>query len=219
MSFFKVNHFKPYITDNYGDGICGVTIGKGALCGGRETLFRHLEGINKGHLGIKCHRMLPNIHCWNSHPTSSAPSMGFLPRAQGSTTGGDLGPPPPQRSSYPTIRRHNRIHLHPLSSAKEKWADETSDQSEKVELLGGDSPLQNGGNSYPLGFALPGTLDGESGFEGCLLYHSHPPGPPEILEVHGGWDLLPVHLPTIQPVLCLFGVHQADEAINNPTEV
>jgi len=107
MSFFKVNHFKLFIAESYGDEVCGITKGKGALCGDRETgfIFRHLEGVDKGHLGTKSHRRLPNTLCWNSHPTSSAL------RAQGSTTGGDSGPSP-QRSSYPTIRRRNQIHLH-----------------------------------------------------------------------------------------------------------
>ena len=49
-----------------------------------------------------------------------------------------------------------------------------------------------------------------------ILHHSHPPGPPEILEVYGGWDL-PVCLPTIWPVLCPLNIYQADEAINDPT--
>jgi len=53
--------------------------------------------------------------------------------------------------------------LHPLPSAKEEWSDETSDQPKTVESCGRDSPIQDGGNPYPSGFAPPGGLDGESG--------------------------------------------------------
>ena len=45
MPCFKAINYKPYITESYGDGVCGPTKGKGALYGGRETgfLYRHLE--------------------------------------------------------------------------------------------------------------------------------------------------------------------------------
>jgi len=92
---FKANNFQPYVVESAGDGLRGSTKGKGALYGGRETgfLFRHLEGVDKGHLGIECHRRLPNTLCWSSIPTQNTPRGGFLPGAQSSVTGGDPGPP------------------------------------------------------------------------------------------------------------------------------
>ena len=80
-------------------------------------------------------------------------------------------------------------------------------------------PLQDGGNSYPSRPAPPRGLDGKSGSEGCLFHHPHPPGPPEILEVHGGRNLLPVHLPPIRPVLRPVDLHQGDETISDLAEV
>ena len=121
--------------------------------------------------------------------------------------------------NYPTIRKHNRIYFNPLPSAEEEWSDEASDQPETVEPMGGDPPFQDGGNSYSSGSAPPGRLDGESGPKGRLLHHSHLQGPPELFEVHGRWDLLPVHLPAIRPVLCPLDLHQGDEANDDSAEV
>ena len=178
----------------------------------------YLEGVDKGHLGIECYRRISNTPCWDSHPTSNTPRRGVLPRAQSSITGGDTGTPT-QRSSYPTIRKCNWFHFHPLPSTEEEWSDETSDQPETVESLGGDSPFQDEGNSYPSGSAAPRGLDGTSGLEGCLLHHPHPTGPPTVPEVHGGRDLLPVHLPAIRPVLCPMDLRQGDAAIDDPAGV
>ena len=215
-----INICKPYITESNGDGVCGSTKGKEAFNGGRETGFlcRHLEGVDKGHLGIECHRRVSNTHCGDSHPTSNTPRRGVLPRTQSSIIRGDTGTPP-KRSNYPTIQKCNRFCLHPLPSTEEERSDEASDQPEMVESLGGDPPLQDGGNSYPSGSPPPRRLDGESGFEGCLLHHPHPPGSPEIPEVHGGRDLLPVHLPAIRPVLRPMDFHQGNETINDSADV
>ena len=215
-----INICKPYITESNGDGVSGSTKGKEAFNGGRETGFlrRHLEGVDKGHLGIEYHRRVSNTPCGDSHPTSNTPRRGVLPRTQSSIIRGDTGTPP-KRSNYPTIRKCNRFCLHPLLSTEEERSDEASDQPETVESLGGDPPLQDGGNSYPSGSPPPRRLDGESGFEGCLFHHPHPPGSPEISEVHGGRDLLSVHLPAIRPVLRPMDFHQGNETINDSAEV
>ena len=217
---FKAKIFKPYTTESFGDGICGSTKGKGALCGGREIGFlpRHLEGVDRGHLGIACHRRLSNTLCGNSHTTSNSPRRDVLPGAQGAITRRDRRSLI-KRGSYPTIRRCNRIHLNPLPNTEEEWTNEAGDQPETVESVGGDSPLQDGGNSYSSRPAPPRGLDGKSGSEGCLFHHPHPPGPPEILEVHGGRNLLPVHLPPIRPVLRPVDLHQGDETISDLAEV
>ena len=192
MPSFKAINCKPYITESYGDRVCGHTKGKGALYGGRETgfLYRHLEGVDKGHLGIECHRRISNIPCWDSHSISK----GCSPKST------KLYYWRRHRNSY--TKECNLFHFHPLPSSKEEWSDETSDQPETVESLDRGSSFQDGGNSYPSGSAPPRGLDSTSGLEGCLLHHPHPPGPPAVPEVHGGRDLLPVHLPTIWPVLC-----------------
>ena len=215
-----INICKPYITESNGDGVSGSTKGKEAFNGGRETGFlrRHLEGVDKGHLGIEYHRRVSNTPCGDSHPTSNTPRRGVLPRTQSSIIRGDTGTPP-KRSNYPTIRKCNRFCLHPLPSTEEERSDEASDQPETVESLGGDPPLQDGGNSYPSGSPPPRRLDGESGFEGCLFHHPHPPGSSEISEVHGGRELLPVHLPAIRPVLRPMDFHQGNETINDSAEV
>ena len=39
----------------------------------------------------------------------------------------------------------------------------------------------------------------------------HPPSAPPVPEVHSGQQVLPLHLPPIQPILCPLGIYQSNE--------
>ena len=57
VSSFKHISSKPYFAESFGGVVCSSTKGKGAFQGGREIDFlcRHLEGVDKGLLGMECH--------------------------------------------------------------------------------------------------------------------------------------------------------------------
>jgi len=145
---FKANNLQPYIVE---DGLRGSTKGKGALYGGREIgfLFRHLESADKGHLGIECHRRLPNTLCWNSIPTQNTPRGGL---AQSSVTGG--GPGPPKTQSGSTTRFFSTLFLvlkkngqmRPVINLKQlnKWVETPISKWREFTLFGICSTKETG---------------------------------------------------------------------------
>ena len=105
------------------------------------------------------------------------------------------------------------------SGPQEEWSDETCDQFEKPQSMGGGPTLQNGGDCYSEGpFEIRG-LDGKSGPEGCLLYHPNSSITSTVTEVHCEGDVLPIHLSPFQPLLCPMDFHQGNETSNDTAEI
>ena len=108
--------------------------------------------------------------------------------------------------------------FNPVSCSQERRSDETSHQPQKIERLGGTPALQDGYGDTQ-GAVEDERLDGEGRSQRRLLHHPNTYRSSTFLKVQSGSTTLPVHLPTIRPVLCPMGVHQGDETpCHPPTE-
>jgi len=216
----SIIEFKPYVVESKGNGVCGSTKGKGPFRGGGKTGFLcgHLEGVDKGHLGIGGHTRVPNTTFRETSPASQTPRRGILPGTDSSPGGG--GGFLITESSNLILSQHARGFLfHPIPSSQEEWPNEASYQPETVEQVGRNATFQNGGHPDPEGPVENRGLDGEGRLEGCLLHNSHSQSSPAVSPVPSSRSVLPVHLPPIRPVLCPVDIHQGDETTDDSAEV
>ena len=96
-------------------------------------------------------------------------------------------------------------------SSQEGWSDETGNQSQEIERMGGAPALQNGGLGDPPGASEGERLDGEGGPQGCLLHSTNSYSSPTHAEISGGVRTLSIRMPAFPPVMCTLGIHQGDE--------
>jgi len=66
--------------------------------------------------------------------------------------------------------------------------------------------LQDGGSPSSPNSPLAGRLDGQNGPEGCIPPGANPPRP----SVISLGEILQVHMPSIQPLICTKSFHQAN---------
>ena len=104
-------------------------------------------------------------------------------------------------------------------STQEEWPDETRNQSEAVERVGDYRALQDEGNLHPEGPVEVGGLVCEDGSERRLLHSSHRDQSSAIPEIYARGEELPIHLPSLWPILCPPHLHQSTEASNDPSQV
>ena len=98
-----------------------------------------------------------------------------------------------------------------LPSSQERGSDETSNQPQEVERMGGAPTLQDGGLGDTKRVTEGKRLDGEGGSQRCLLHSSNSCDSPTHALIPGGTGTLPVHMPAFWPVMCTLGIHQSDE--------
>ena len=184
------------------DGFIAIK-GGAAFESGRQvgTLCRHLEGVNKRHLGVTSSQRLQNTLCLIAQPEHEADRASVSPRA-GSSSEGGTPVAAGEGSRNPHVRQSGGLLLKPLPGTQEEWSNKTSDQPEAVEPMGVCRTLQNGGNPYPNRPPETRRLVCEGGPKGRLLHSPHRPWPPAIPEVRAGQGELPVHMPPLRPFLC-----------------
>ena len=85
--------------------------------------------------------------------------------------------------------------------------------------MGDYRALQDGGNLHPEGPVKVGGLVCEGGSERRLLHSSHRDQSSAIPEIYARGEELPIHLPSLWPILCPPHLHQSTEASNDPSQV
>ena len=146
-----------------GNGVQRATQDNGVCEGGRQTCLpgRHLEGVNQGHLGIECHRGFSNTFDREAPITSKAPRKYVLKRAGSSSERGSSIPF--AEGSYLSCHRGSRgFLLNDFPGAQKEWSNETCNQFEVPQSVGGGPTFQNGGNCNPEGSLEARKLDGKS---------------------------------------------------------
>ena len=131
---------KPYVVDSKGNRVCGSTKGKGPFRGGGKTGFLcgHLEGVDKGHLGIGCY----TIPFLGKPHQPRRPQEGILSRADSPTRGGSRFLM--TESSNLTLSQHTiGVLFHSIPSPQE-WSNEAGDQPKTVKQVGRNTTFQDG---------------------------------------------------------------------------
>ena len=187
---------------------------------GREvgTVCEHLEGVNKQPLGTTDSQRVQNtLHLLtqSDHTTCRA----GIPLRAGSSGEGGTPVPVGEGSSSPCNRLSQGFLLEYIPGTQEEWPDETRNQPEAVERVGDYRALQDGGNLHPEGPVEVGGLVCEGGSERRLLHSSHRGQSSAIPEIYAIGEELPIHLPSLWPILCPPHLHQSTEASNDPSQV
>ena len=177
---------------------------------------KHLEGVDKGPMGIRHHKGSPNrFHikalsgCGSSHSSlhgrSGSPDKGRVKRT------------PEQRSSSRGNKPSERVLHKSLPGPKKGRRAETRNKPKVPEQFCSDTTLQDGGNPYFEGPDTTRRLVGKSGSEGRLLCSPDPPLSPSIPQIQLPGEVLSVHLPPIWPVIGSLGLYQDPKAsISSP---
>ena len=220
----KSNYYccQPYVSQSKGHGFCSTTTGRGAFQCGRQvgSLRQHLEGVDKGQLGITDHQRVPNSLCratctgeeakrafLSSRATSPDTGRGLLSAGErGSNSSRQL---PPQTEFYSVL------FLVPKKSGQMRPVINLKALNQWVET----PPLQDGGLDHSPGPAEAGRLVSKGGPEGCLPHGTSTSRPPMLPTVHRRGSRLPVHLPSLRASMCPMGLHQGDEGCGDPTPV
>ena len=110
------------------------------------------------------------------------------------------------------------ILLKPLPSPQEGWRHETGNQLEEVEHLCSTPSLQDEGLTYTERPLEDRILDDQGRSQGHIL---HDPNA-QLRQIsplfQSPESSLPVHMPTIRPVLCSLGLYQDPEASLDPAQ-
>ena len=193
----KIIQCKTYVDEGKGNGVQVSTKGKCPFKGGGKAGFfcQHLEGVDKGRLGIGCHTRVQNTFFRDTSPISQTTRRGIFSASDSSNAKGS-GIPPTKRSNL-FLPQQPRWFLFNLIPSPQKESDAASDQSETIEQVGGNPTLQNGGYLDPHRPVENRLLDGEGRFEGCLLHNSHSQSSPAVTQISDSRSLLPIHLPPI----------------------
>ena len=213
---------KPYNCAPYSAGVHEATDSTAVTMCGQETksLSHELEGDNVRQVGVRHSGRVSNpLHQPTSPRTLAKPSYVLrrakliaAERGEHSIREGCHHPGAEPSSS-------GEFLFNPVPCSQERRSDETSHQPQKVERVGGTPALQDGRYGDTQGTVEGERLDGEGRSERRLLHHSNTCRASTISKVQGETTTLPVHLPTIRPVMCPMGVHQGDEApCHPPTE-
>ena len=89
-----------------------------------------------------------------------------------------------------------------ISCGEEGWGSEASNKSEGPQSVCETRALQDGGPSPPPRSPPVRGLDGQNGSEGCIPPSPNPSRPSTTSHLPLGREILQIHLPTIQPVIC-----------------
>ena len=95
------------------------------------------------------------------------------------------------------------------------------DKSFRVELLSQQDSFQDGDSCFGSSFSPPGRLDGLSRPQGGLLAGSHPSGQPQVPEVRGLRQGVPISRTLLRPLHRSTGLHQGygSYILNSPVLV
>ena len=218
LSKFNI-YSKSYVVKSAKHGVQSSTKGKGTFEGGRKVgfLHRHLEGVDRGHMGVEHHSWVSNTFQRGATAGSKTSRTSVLRGAHNSTVergsisateGGHLA----------TARELGGFLLNSVSGPQKEWANEASYQLEVPQPVGGCSSLQNGGHCHTKRPPESQGLDGEGRSEGCILHHSNSPSTSAVPKVHGQRPLFPVHLSPVWPVMCPLDIHKGNETFDGPPE-
>ena len=202
---------KPYNCAPYAAGVRGATDSTAVTMCGQETksLSHELEGDNIRQVGVRHGGRISNsLHQSTSLGTLAKPEQSSLLQKEVNTL--------LEKSAITQVEPSSsrEFLFNPVPCSQERRSDETSYQPQKVERVGGTSALKDGRYGDTQGTVEGERLDGEGRSERCLLHHSNACRSSTISKVQGEITTLPVHLPTIWPVVCPMGLHQGDEALS-----
>ena len=104
------------------------------------------------------------------------------------------------------------VSLHSILGTQERGWAMTGHKPESTELLYQNSPLQNGGSTYPEGSTATQRLLNKSRPERHVLHDPDTPEPQEVPAVLSPRQSVPVHLPSLQSFLGTIGVYLNSQA-------
>ena len=217
-SFYNKRMCKSYDCPPYATRLHKATDSRAVKSGGRQavSLYNQLGGVNNRQMGIRDSERLPDPFYQPASSRSLAKPSCVLSRAKSPDTGGSRYPGREGCYYSGTRPSTSRLFLlHSLPGSQKGGSDEASDKPQEIERMGGTPALQDGRYGDSQGIIEDRQLDGEGRPERCLLHNPSTPQTPIISEIHSGARALPVHMPTIRPVLCPMGLHQSDETNSN----
>lgn len=120
------NYRESYVGQSKGYGFCYATSYRGTFEGGRQIslLCQHLEGVDRGQLGITDHYGLSDSLCRATYAGKETTSAFLLIRTTHSNAGGDLSPG--KRGSHGSRQSlaSARVLLSPGSGPQGEWRNE-----------------------------------------------------------------------------------------------
>ena len=161
---------ESYVSESSGYGIHPTSKGRSAFEGGRQasSLCQHLEGVDKGQLGITDCQRLPDTLC-RATCTGEETKSAFLPlRAVSSDARGSFLLSRERGSN--SSRQSSRVLLCPLPGSQEEWANEASYQPQNPQSMGTDTPFQDGRPDLSPRPVETERLVGKGGSEGQYQY-------------------------------------------------
>ena len=218
LSKFNI-YSKSYVIKSAKHGVQSSTKGKGTFEGGRKVgfLHRHLEGVDRGYMGVEHHSWVSNTFQRGATVGSKTSRTSVLRGAHNSTVErGSISAT--EGCHFATARELGGFLLNSVSGPQKEWANEASYQLEVPQPVGGCSSLQNGGHCHTKRPPESQGLDGEGRSEGCILHHSNSPSTSAVPKVHGQRPLFPVHLSPVWPVMCPLDIHKGNETFDGPPE-
>ena len=181
--------------------------------GGGPTfqVHRELETDHNRPLGAE-HRTGPSDRVLTTTGVPSPTSHAlFTPGKTGHLRGGDQDAR--QRCCSPSAQRLTRgvFPVQLVSSAEERWGNETCDQSEGSQPFREIGTLQNGRTAPTQHHGQTRRLVHEGGSERCIFSCTDPPDPSKISEFPMGGESVPVCLPTIWTGFSPKDLHEGNE--------
>ena len=119
---------------------------------------------------------------------------------------------PRQRYHYTNRQQGCSIPFPYFHDSEEKRRTEIDYQSQKTEQSSEEATIQDGRNPLTARSANERRLDGESGPQGGILSNPHPQTVSEFAGVPLELETVPVHMPSVWPLMCTKSIHQGSEA-------
>ena len=214
-----IDNSESYFAESTKHGVSKSSKGKGAFKGGREVspVFRHLESVDQGHLGIEYHKRVCNSFEREAISKSKTLRRGIFKRTNSSSERRDKIIV--REGCHLPLQGGQRFLLNRLSSSQKEWSDEASDPSETSESLGGIPSFQDGGHPNIAGPHKTKGLDGEGRSEGCILHHPNSSPSSTTSEICGRESPVSIHLPPLRSLACPMGIHEGDKTSDDTAEV
>jgi len=137
---FNANTYcESCVGESSGYGVHPTTKGRHAFEGSRQAspLCRHLEGVDKGQLGITDYQRFSDTLCRTTYTGKEAKSAFLSHRVVSSVTRGSLLPSGERSSDYSRQSLpSSKVLLCPLPGPQEEQANEASDQPQSPQSMG-----------------------------------------------------------------------------------
>ena len=123
-----------------------------------------------------------------------------------------------ERSNISDRSYTGRLYKLAISCGEKGERSASSNKFEESTFLRALRALQNGKFKFTPVPPQEKRLNGQAGFEGCLLLRTSPQGISKICSISMGWKTLRVLLPLLQPGSCTTNIHEIVERASSSIE-